>query len=847
MAILSSTTSFIVSFLFFFFTSSSSSCSFSSSCKTMDFTQRKLTKAEWESIEVPIVSHERRICELIQKGFHNVLICQNTTVTIIHHCKVTKSPEMDKYIYSQYLYPPLQALAAKYKFAVADLVSDSRHTIKKADIIRFVYTEKQILLHKSDIFEFVVLDMLAALYKSKAKQSKEWLQHYYTVHTVMNYQIDLTFRQAVVALLTDLTKIVDVIQLLSMGQTLIEKNDALLVYADEKLYEHQKRLFTLCKKNHPKLILYNAPTGTGKTMSPIGLSERYKIIFVCAARHVGLALAKAAISCQKKVAFAFGCHDASDIRLHYYAAKEYTKNKKSGGIGKVDNSKGEKVELIISDIQSFVPAMLYMLAFNSKDDIILYWDEPTIAMDYTEHEFHAIIQRNWQENLIPNVVLSSATLPHLDELTATTADFKTKFADAEVYELVSYDCVKTIPIVNREGFVEMPHSLFADSLRTKAVVAHCQRYQTLLRYIDLGEAIRFIQAVHTHVPMDSRYALERHFSAIHEIAMAPIKLYYLELLGAIPADAWPKLYAELQRTRSKKYESTINAVTKDAHTLTDGPTIFLADDVDKMAIFYIQSANIPPAVISNLLQTIQYNAAISDRIGVMQKNLEDGTQKDDAKEKKSKNDARLDPEMKRLMQSIEEARYQLRQVILDPIYVPNTADHLHKNAPSSHILNKHSLPFSCDIGEHIVTEIMLVDNVEASWKLLLLIGIGIFSAHKSDRYTEIMKKLALEQKLFMIIASSDYIYGTNYQFCHGYIGKDLHEMSQEKCIQAMGRVGRNKLQQDYSVRFRENDLIVKLFTRDDNKPEVKNMNLLFCASANANANASANASASASV
>lgn len=52
-------------------------------------------------------------------------------------------------------------------------------------------------------------------------------------------------------------------------------------------------------------------------------------------------------------------------------------------------------------------------------------------------------------------------------------------------------------------------------------------------------------------------------------------------------------------------------------------------------------------------------------------------------------------------------------------------------------------------------------------------------------------------------------------------------MSQEKCIQAMGRVGRNKLQQDYSVRFREDDLILKLFQEETNKPEVVNMSLLF--------------------
>ena len=85
---------------------------------------------------------------------------------------------------------------------------------------------------------------------------------------------------------------------------------------------------------------------------------------MCAARHVGLALAKNAISCDKKVAFAFGCDDTSDIRLHYFAAKDYTRNKKSGAIQKVDNSVGDKVEIMICDIKSYKYAMNYMAAFN---------------------------------------------------------------------------------------------------------------------------------------------------------------------------------------------------------------------------------------------------------------------------------------------------------------------------------------------------------------------------------------------------------------------------------------------------------------------------------------------------
>jgi hypothetical protein len=143
-------------------------------------------------------------------------------------------------------------------------------------------------------------------------------------------------------------------------------------------------------------------------------------------------------------------------------------------------------------------------------------------------------------------------------------------------------------------------------------------------------------------------------------------------------------------------------------------------------------------------------------------------------------------------------------------------------------LSQQNKPFTCNISETIVEKIMLVDDIEDYWKLLLLMGIGVFANHSSNKYNEIMKELAQQQKLFVIIASSDYIYGTNYQFCHGYIGKDLGHISQEKCIQAMGRVGRNKLQQDYSVRFRDDELIRKLFNEEVNKPEVKNMNALFC-------------------
>jgi hypothetical protein len=123
---------------------------------------------------------------------------------------------------------------------------------------------------------------------------------------------------------------------------------------------------------------------------------------------------------------------------------------------------------------------------------------------------------------------------------------------------------------------------------------------------------------------------------------------------------------------------------------------------------------------------------------------------------------------------------------------------------------------------------MLLNDVDDSWKVLLLLGIGVFTEHKSSSYTEIMKKLADSQRLYLIIADSDYIYGTNYQFCHGYLSKDL-VLTQEKIIQALGRIGRNNIQQEYSARFRDDSQINILFKKfePEEKPEVINMNCLF--------------------
>jgi hypothetical protein len=667
------------------------------------------------------------------------------------------------------------------------------------------------------------------------KNSKKWIIHYYTLKSLLNYNIkhlNSHLKEYITNVVNSYDSRLSKLDIIKNAYELIEKNNDLLKYSDEELYDHQKELFTISKKSNSKLILYIAPTGTGKTMSPIGLSEKYKVIFVCAARHVGLALARSAISIGKKVAFAFGCNDAEDIRLHYFAAKDYTVNRRTGSIWKVDNTVGDKVEIMISDVKSYLPAMYYMQAFNPVENIILYWDEPTITMDYEEHEFHSIIKKNWTNNIIPNIVLSSATLPFEDEMMETITDFRSKFSNKnpEVHSIVSYDCKKTIPIIDKDGYVVMPHYLHSDYDKIKLTANHCEKFKTLMRYLDLSEAVKFITYINENeLYMSSQDNIEncRYFQTLDTINMKNIKLYYLRLLKRIKKDKWNDVYKYLQESRDKKYNSTIMVTTQDAHTLTDGPTIFLADDTKKIANFCIQTAKIPDDVIKNLTEVITHNNVVNSRMSELEKDIEDALNEEN---EKKINEGKINPEVKRMNKKLEEMRQCIKRVALNEMFVPNTKMHLSRYNPISdgnRKDSKHINAFTCDISDSIVESIMQIHGIEDSWKLLLMMGIGVFNSDINITYLEIMKKLAVSQKLYMIIASSDYIYGTNYQFCHGYISKDLGGMSQEKCIQAMGRVGRTNLQYSYSLRFRDDDLIYKLFETEQNKPEVLNMSRLF--------------------
>ena len=812
----------------------------------MDLSQRKLVKSEWESIEIPVSSQEKEILQMIKKGYHDVNIHTNSQQSLFSFVKIEQNTGTELLLFQRYFEAHLKETIQKYGKNAPQLLNiefpgsgGKLKTMKSIDKLRIENLELKINENKKYIFEYVLHEMIHNLLKHVYKRKPKYSFYLYTLLQIRKATIPglnthfVDIMDKIISYVNSFTKTSEII---TNAYEFIEKNPHLLKYEDKTLFQHQKQIYNMCRPQSdgfvPKLVLYTAPTGTGKTLTPIGLSENYRIIFVCVARHIGLALAKAAITMEKKVAFAFGCDTASDIRLHYFSAVDYTRNWRSGGIGKVDNSVGTNVEIMICDVQSYITAMHYMLAFNDADNIITYWDEPTITMDYEEHELHSTIHSNWVNNKIPTLVLSCATLPTQEELLPVFHDFQATFENAEVHTITSYDCRKSISILDKSGYCALPHYLYEEHSEMIRCARYCESNKTLLRYFDLREIIKFIEYVNSQNLIDDDYTIDNYFTGnITNITMNKLKEYYLDLLFQIDEDEWSKIYKYLQSVRTMKFETSksgsngISITTSDAYTLTDGPTIFLADDVDKIGKFYIQQTNIQPSVFETILSRITKNDGLIKRIEFLEGEiLSKETKNSNYDESKTvRESGRLCKESQEFDNEIKKLRKEIKLVSLDAMYVPNTRPHQNIWSPDGEI---HENAFVSNIDDVTSKEIMQL-NISNHLKVLLLLGIGMFIENPNINYMEIMKRLAEEQKLFIIIASSDYIYGTNYQFCHGFIGKDLTKMTPQKTLQAMGRIGRNHIQQDYTVRFRDDGMITRLFQRPLVNTEANNMCTLF--------------------
>ena len=69
----------------------------------MDLIQRKLTRDEWNSVEIPVSIDEKKIITMITNGYNNLNIEENYSLSLMNFLKIGYSENMENHLYKTYL------------------------------------------------------------------------------------------------------------------------------------------------------------------------------------------------------------------------------------------------------------------------------------------------------------------------------------------------------------------------------------------------------------------------------------------------------------------------------------------------------------------------------------------------------------------------------------------------------------------------------------------------------------------------------------------------------------------------------------------------------------------------
>ena len=214
----------------------------------MDLSQQKLTREEWDALEVPIHKEEQIILKMIIDGFDDVNIVQNETVSIMNYMKIYENEDfyMD-WLFKQYFIDTVKTLSKKYDytFTYKPLVKKIKK-VKSSEQIRLSNFDKKLTDNKLFVFEYILLDFIKKLSKNNDKHSF----YFYTLTRILNTKIKLLNHHVLLFCNHVLSKHIEKIsrkKLIKQSYNFIEKNKYLTEYQDKQLYLHQKNLFSLIK------------------------------------------------------------------------------------------------------------------------------------------------------------------------------------------------------------------------------------------------------------------------------------------------------------------------------------------------------------------------------------------------------------------------------------------------------------------------------------------------------------------------------------------------------------------------------------------------------------------------
>ena len=224
----------------------------------MDLTQQKLTKSEWDFLEVPVNGNEKKILKLIYNGYDNTSYTTNESNSLLGWMKIgTDEDQFHLYIYEENFQKIVSKVIKKYDLSFV-MQRDKRNNkkLKKQDLIRISNSSKKMDDIKDSIYEFILLNNVKLFFKKNLCPMR-----YYTLTQLVRNNVSYInhyILQFVDWIIEEYKDKISKTNLIKNAYEYIEKNTVVFKYTDLKLYEHQSRLFESIKRDGAKLVLYQS-------------------------------------------------------------------------------------------------------------------------------------------------------------------------------------------------------------------------------------------------------------------------------------------------------------------------------------------------------------------------------------------------------------------------------------------------------------------------------------------------------------------------------------------------------------------------------------------------------------
>jgi len=156
----------------------------------MDLVQRKLTRDEWNSVEVPVYKEEKDIINLITKGYTNINVIENYNNSIMDYLRIEHTNNMDNHLYKTYFMETIKEHVEKYNLNFDYTINNNSSKIKKIDSLRLEKSNTEVLKKKrEEIFDYLLLLIIGKILKYKNSDNKRWNYYYYSLYKIKDYKV----------------------------------------------------------------------------------------------------------------------------------------------------------------------------------------------------------------------------------------------------------------------------------------------------------------------------------------------------------------------------------------------------------------------------------------------------------------------------------------------------------------------------------------------------------------------------------------------------------------------------------------------------------------------------------